>query len=107
MVKHTGTLSVALCKLVSWSYLFTQYGYGDNQDGSKGVRSYPINHILSGYFTWNTSRLYQNTFGGYNWSSSVQSNDAGYRLTVSGDNVKYSVTLTKLYGLPLRCVFGS
>ena len=104
MVKHTGTLSVALCKLVSWSYLFTQYGYGDNQDGGTGVHTYPLDYVDSGYYNWNTGRLYNQGSRAHLWSSTIGSSAAAYRLATWSTGVHPAESDTKALGRALRCV---
>ena len=88
----------------SWSYLFTQYGYGDNQDGSNGLRSYPLDYVYSGIYLWNTGRLYFQGNVAYLWSSTIVSSTSAYSLHTWSTGVRPAVSDLKAYGFALRCV---
>ena len=104
IIMQAGSLSVALYKLSSWSYLFTQYGYGDNQDGINGIRSYPLDNIDSGYFHWEYGRLYRQFDLMTGWSATVYSNADAYRIHSWNNNNLHMAELTgKPTGPPLRC----
>ena len=88
----------------SWSYLFTQYGYGDNQDGGTGLKSYPLDYVYSGNYNWNNGRLYSQGVDAYLWSSTIGSSAAAYRLATWSTGVHPAESDTKALGRALRCV---
>ena len=91
----------------SWSYLFTQYGYGDNQDGATGVKSYPLDYVYSGNYNWNNGRLYSQGVDAYLWSSTIVSSTNAYRLYTWSTVVRPAESDNKAVGRALRCDFGS
>ena len=86
----------------SWSYLFTQYGYGDNQDGATGLKSYPLDYVYSGNYYWGTGRLYFQGNTAYLWSSTIVSSTDAYRLNTWSTVVRPAASDNKARGLALR-----
>ena len=87
----------------SWSYLFTQYGYGDNQDGATGIKSYPLDYVYSGLYNWRTGRLYDQSNYAYLWSSTIVNSTSAYRLTTWSTGVHPAESPNKTCGHTLRC----
>ena len=90
--------------MASWSYLFTTYGYGDNESGSKNARSYPSSYVYSGVYYWDTGRLYGQTVNGGYWSSSIVSSTDSYDLYMDNTRLIKANSHNKRSGRPLRCV---
>ena len=90
-------------RIFVWSYLFTQYGYGDNQDGSNGLRSYPLDYTYSGRYHWGNGRLDYQSNTAYIWSSAVASNENAYRLSIWPTHVYLADSYNKVFGYNLRC----
>ena len=88
----------------SWSYLFTAYGYGDNESGNENARSYPLSYIYSGYYYWNTGRLYNQTLHDDYWPSTIYNSSSGYNLAMYGSRLIKAHTGNKRSGLALRCI---
>ncbi len=84
------------------SYLFTTYGYGDNESGSRGARSYPTSYIPSGYYNWGAGRLYHQVVFDHYWSSSIASSANNYSLRIDSSHLLNAYTYTKSFGLTLR-----
>ena len=103
VISRTGLLSVALHILSSWSFLFTQYGYGDNQDGAIGARSYPLDYVMPGYYVFGMGRLYQQTTIGYNYSQSIKSAAASFISAVGGRLYQIGNSHSKYNANNLRC----
>ena len=94
----------ALFLVVFWSILFTQYGYGDNQDGARGTNSYPLDYILSGNGFLDYGLLYyQNNFG-HQWSSTLSSNQGAYTFLSARTAARLTGSNKKNYTIPIRCV---
>ena len=90
-------------RIFVWSYLFTQYGYGDNQDGQQGVRSYPITNIFSGYYLWYIGRLYDQNVDMQAWSLTVADSGASYSFAMWSTAVLAAEPANKLRGVTIRC----
>ena len=88
----------------SWSYLFTTYGYGDNESGSRGARSYPTSYVYPGIYYWATGKLYYQSLDGSYWSSSITSSTNSYYIGMNSTRLVKSYTYYKYHGLPLRCI---
>ena len=86
-----------------WSYLFTQYGYGDNQDGATGIKSYPLDNVYFGYYFWGTGRLYYQSVDADVWSSTIASSTGAYRLHTWSTVVRPAESDSKARGYALRC----
>ena len=110
IIKYTLTITVVnilagLCAILSksWSYLFTTYGYGDNESGSNSIKSYPLSYISSGEYFWTKGRLfYQAAYGDY-WSVSVFDRYDGYTLNIRKLSLAKSGRFNKVYGSSMRC----
>ena len=88
----------------SWSYLFTQYGYGDNQDGATGIHSYPLDYVYEGRYDGNTGLLYNQKNSGVYWSSEILSVGNSSMLYSWVQTVQVSVGHGKSGYIALRCV---
>ena len=88
----------------SWSYLFTTYGYGDNESGNENARSYPLSYVYSGTYYWSTGRLYVQTVSGTYWPSSDYTSTNSYRLRMYNTRLIKADTYNKRYGGALRCI---
>ena len=88
----------------SWSYLFTQYGYGNNQDGGTGVHTYPLDYVDSGRYYWDTGRLYNQGNVALLWSSTIVSSTDAYSLYTWSTAVRPAESVNKARGNALRCV---
>ena len=88
----------------SWSYLFTTYGYGDNESGSRGARRYPLSYVKSGQYYWDTGRLYLQTLDGRYWSSSIVSSTHSYDLHMYSTRLVKAGSYNKRIGDALRFV---
>ncbi|MBQ3325934.1 hypothetical protein IJG79_02175 [Candidatus Saccharibacteria bacterium] len=86
------------------SILFTQYGYGDNQDGANGLHSYPLDYVYSGRYSWVTGRLYYQGNDARLWSSTIVSSTGAYILNTWSTDVRPADSDNKAHGLALRCV---
>ena len=86
------------------SYLFTTYGYGDNEGGNHGARSYPLSYMYSGAYEWRTGMLYFQTIYGRFWSLSISGYSGAYVLNVEGSGLRGNRAMGKLTGFSLRCV---
>ena len=86
------------------SYLFTTYGYEDNEGGSKNARSYPLSYVYSGYYNWATGRLYRQALHDNYWSSTIYSSSFSYHLHMTGSRLVKANTNTKHFGYALRCI---
>ena len=89
-------------KIVSWSYLFTQYGYGNNQDGGTGVHTYPLDYVDSGRYYWGTGRLYYQGNNANLWSSAIVSSTDAYSLRTRPTVVLPAESTIKDLGAALR-----
>ena len=88
----------------SWSYLFTTYGYGDNESGSRGIRSYPTSYTYAGIYYWDAGKLYHQTLYGYYWPSSIASNSGSYYLFIDNTRLIKADRYNKRFGYILRCI---
>ena len=88
----------------SWSYLFTTYGYGDNESGSRNARSYPLSYVYSGNYYWEIGRLYNQTLYGFYWPSTIYNSSLSYALGMYGSRLFKADTGNKRVGFALRCV---
>ena len=111
IIKYTLTITVVnilagLCAILSksWSYLFTTYGYGDNESGNQKARSYPLSHIHNGHFSWQKGMFYNQTIYGYYWSSTKSSISTGYMLRMYGSRLIKNHSTGIPDGYALRCV---
>ena len=111
IIKYTLTITVVnilagLCAILSksWSYLFTTYGYGDNESGNENARSYPLSYVYSGTYYWSTGRLYVQTVSGTYWPSSDYTSTNSYRLRMYNTRLIKADTYNKRYGGALRCI---
>ncbi|MBQ3326027.1 hypothetical protein IJG79_02700 [Candidatus Saccharibacteria bacterium] len=84
--------------------LFTQYGYGDNQDGATGVESYPLDYVYSGDYYWYIGRLYRQGNVAVLWASTIVSSPNAYRLRTWSTVMRPAVSDLKAFGGALRCV---
>ncbi|MBQ3325707.1 hypothetical protein IJG79_00955, partial [Candidatus Saccharibacteria bacterium] len=80
-----------------------QYGYGDNQDGATGLKSYPLDYVYSGNYYWRTGRLYYQGNSAHLWSSTIVSSTNAYRLDTWSTAVRPAESVIKAYGYALRC----
>ena len=103
-IRQVDSLSVANDNFASWSYLFTQYGYGDNQDGATGAKSYPLDYVYSGRYFWDFSRLYIQGVTALLWSSSTVSSTLAYSLRTWSAAMRPVEPDGKTFGYALRCV---
>ena len=92
----------------SWNHLFKSYGLhigdGTATDAIK-VKSYPFSYVYSGYYRWDTGRLYgQSNYGNY-WSSTVVSSTSAYILYTWSSGVRPAHTGNKANGGAVRCGF--
>ena len=91
----------------SWNHLFKSYGLhigdGTATDATK-VKSYPFSYVYSGYYAWNTGRLYNQSNAGNYWSSTVLSSTDAYLLHTWSSVVRPANTYGKVGGLTVRCV---
>ncbi|MBR3233702.1 hypothetical protein IKG12_02480 [Candidatus Saccharibacteria bacterium] len=71
--------------------------------GSLGARSYPLSYVYSGYYYWDTGRLYDQTVIGSYWSSSIVSSTSSYDLAMNNTRLIKANSGNKRYGLALRC----
>ena len=83
--------------------LISTYGYGDNQDGSIGVRIYPISQIYSGFYRLIDGRLYYQGGNGSYWSLTLSNSTGAYKLGIDEISVRFSSMSGKTEGLALRC----
>ena len=90
-------------RIFVWSYLFTQYGYGDNQDGANGLRSYPLDYSLSGIYDWRMGRLYYQGDAVLHWSSTIMDGTSAYKLYPWISTVRLNQSDIKERGGTLRC----
>ena len=111
IIKYTLTITVVnilagLCAVLSksWSYLFTAYGYGDNESGNRSARSYPLSYVYSGFYFWDAGRFFLQTLNGYYWSSSIYNSNLSYRMSMYSINLIKANSNDKRLGLALRCV---
>ena len=92
----------------SWNYLLTTYSIGFDDgttaDATK-IKSYPFSYVYSGYYYWNTGRLYLQSKNGLYWSSTVVSSNVAYRLNTWSSVVNPADTSSKAVGSTLRCDF--
>ena len=87
----------------SWSYLFTAYGYGDNESGSNGARSYPTSYGYTGAYYWQKGMLYSQSISGSYWSSSKKGLNS-YGLDIRDTRLSKTHTANACFGYTLRCV---
>ena len=104
---YSGTGGDYYNKSRSWNKLFTEYniafGDGTAADATK-IKSYPFSYVYSGYYGWNTGRLYYQSNGGVYWSSTVVSSTNAYYLRTWSSGVRSASTGSKAGGFTLRCV---
>ena len=98
------TLRCSLSDQHPGTILFTQYGYGDNQDGSNGLRSYPLDYVFSGVYYWPIGFLYNQTLNTSIWSNSTASLSYAYRMVAWSISVNSAEIYSKSSGYSLRCV---
>ena len=64
--------------------------------------------MFAGTYFWSNGILYNQDLYGYGWSSSASSEDSyAIRLYANSSSLHPSMGLDKLYGIPLRCTYGS
>ena len=102
----SGNTSVSICPK-GWR-LPTGGGGGEfqalynNYNSSSALRSNPVNLVLSGYVS-SSSRYYQGS-GGYYWSSTVNSSNYAYNLSLNTSPVYPADYGGKYLGFSVRCI---
>ena len=87
-----------------WNYLFNKYSIVDDETSATKVKSYPFSYVYSGFYHWNTGRLYNQSNNGNYWSSTVVSSTLAYSLHAWSSGVRPASTGGKADGFALRCV---
>ena len=101
---YSGTGGDYYNKSKSWNYLFNKYSIVDDETSATKVKSYPFSYVYSGYYNWNTGRLYVQSNAGNYWSSTVVSSPVAYLLHTWSSVVRPANTYNKVGGLDIRCV---
>ena len=104
---YSGTGGDYYNKPRSWNKLFTDYSIAFDDGTAAGatkIKSYPFSYVYSGYYHWDSGRLYnQSNSGGY-WSSTLVSSTDAYLLNTWPSVVRPAYAANKILGLTFRCV---
>ena len=104
---YSGTGGDYYDKSRSWYYLFNVYDIafndGDRPDAAK-IKSYPFSYVYSGTIRWTLGKLFNQTNGGYYWSSTVGDSGHGYTMSTWLTAIRPNLTESKNYGEAVRCV---
>ena len=84
------------------SILSITYGYGDNQDGGIGLRSYPLDYVLHGFFYWLKGRLFYLDNGAFSWSITNGNLNDAHNLNNGGASIRM-ILGSKNGGEAIRC----
>ena len=103
---YSGTGGDYYNKSRSWYYLFNVYDIafndGDRPDAAK-IKSYPFSYVYSGTIRWTLGKLFNQTNGGYYWSSTVGDSGHGYTMSTWLTAIRPNLTESKNYGEAVRC----
>ena len=103
---YSGTGGDYYDKSRSWDYLFTTYSISFN-DGSVAdaikIKSYPFSYAYSGFYRWNSGRLYAQLFSHLSWSSTINNENSIYNLATYSTYVGSAYKTVKSYGNSIRC----
>ena len=101
---YSGTGGDYYDKSKSLNYLFNKYSIIDDETSATKVKSYPLSYVYSGFYNWDTGRLYSQNYSGIYWSSTVVSSPNAYRLFTWSSVVSPANTSSKARGYAFRCV---
>ena len=102
---YSGTDGDYYDKSKSWLYLFLRYNYLNDQSGSIGISTYPLDYVRSGILNLEKGYLaYLNSVGQY-WSSVIHGGYHGvYRLNYWIGNYYEAQMVYMATGEAIRCV---